>query len=378
MPPDWLWPRSAYVHIPFCAHHCGYCDFAVAVGRDDQMDLYLAALETELAQLREPRPVKTLFLGGGTPTYLDQARIERLLVSIARWLPLESGHEFSVEANPGTLDAGKIGILADHGVNRLSLGAQSFHPEILRVLERDHQVPDVARAVETARQHIAHVSLDLIFGVPGQTPAAWAEDIRQALALEPSHISTYGLTYEKGTRLWKQKQRSEIQALNEATELAMYELAMDRLEAAGFDHYEISSFARPGCQCRHNQVYWANHAHWGFGLGAARYVEGVRSTNTRDLTTYIRRLQRGQSPVFQSEQLPPLERARETMSVQLRRATGVDRPEFLQQTGIALDALAGPAVARLVQLGLLHDDGTRIFLTRPGQCVADSVIAELM
>ena len=378
LPPPWLWPRAAYVHVPFCAHHCGYCDFAVVAGQDHLIDLYLEALDVELATLQEPQPVQTLFVGGGTPTHLDARQLHRLLTSINRWLPFETGHEFTVEANPGTLGEDKIQVLADHGVNRVSLGAQSFHPNLLRVLERDHDPGDVARAVERIKTRIQQVSLDLIFGVPGQTLDEWDADLRSGLELAPDHLSTYGLTYEKGTRLWKQRQRHELQPLSEEAELAMYARGIDLLEAAGFEQYEISSFARRGKRCRHNQVYWANEAYFGFGVGAARYVQGRRELNTRDLQGYLRKVLSGESATFQSEQLGPEERARETMAVQLRRAEGIRRSAFHLQTDFELDALAGEAIARHVDMGLLADDGVSLCLTRQGRYVADAVIEGLL
>jgi oxygen-independent coproporphyrinogen-3 oxidase len=376
--PPWLWPRAAYVHVPFCAHHCGYCDFAIATGNDDLIDPYLDALALELATLGTPRTVSSLFLGGGTPTHLGAGQLERLLASLGRWLPLQAGGEFSVEANPDSLDADKVAVLAEHGVTRVSLGAQSFHPHLLRVLERRHTPAEVPRAVERVRRRIGQVSLDLIFGVPGQTEDEWREDLARALALAPDHVSTYGLTYEKGTPLWKQRQRGGLQPLGEEAELALYARAIDTLEAAGFEHYEISNFARPGRRSRHNQVYWANEAYFGFGMGAARYVLGRRELNVRDLAAYLRRVRAGQTPTFQSENLDPLERARETMAVQLRRADGIDRPAFREQTGHDLDGVAGAALARHAGLGLLEDDGRRVRLTRRGKYVADAVIERLL
>jgi oxygen-independent coproporphyrinogen-3 oxidase len=376
--PPWVWPRAAYVHVPFCAHHCGYCDFAVATGQDDRIDLYTDAVAAEMARLGQPQRVRTLFLGGGTPTHLSARQLDRLLAEVARWLVLEPGHEFSVEANPGTLDRDKVKVLAAHGVNRVSLGAQSFQRPLLRTLERDHDPADVPRAVALVKERIAQVSLDLIFGVPGQDLAGWDADLRQALKLGPDHLSTYGLTYEKGTRLWKQRQRGQVRALEEETELAFYLHAMDVLEGAGFEHYEISSFARPGRRCRHNQVYWANDAYFGFGMGAARYLKGCREVNTRDLSGYLRRALAGEPAAFQSETLPPEERARETIGLQLRRAEGIDRQQFLLQTGFDLDRLAGAAVAQYAALGLLADDGATVRLTRRGKCVADTVIAGLL
>src|SRR5262245_38216405 len=288
-PPPWLWPRAAYVHVPFCARRCGYCDFAIAVGHDHQLDRYLDALTAELASLGEPQRVETISLGGGTPTHPGARQLRRLLSDVTEWLPPLPGHEFSVEANPGTLDDEKVAVLADHGVNRVSLGAQSFQPRLLRVLERDHRPEDVPRAVETVRRRVANVSLDLIFGVPGQTLAEWDDDLRRALEVGPDHVSTYGLTYEKGTPLWKRWQRGEVVPLAEETKLKMYAHAIDVLEGAGFEHYEISNFARPGRRSRHNQVYWANHAHFGFGMGAAQYVNGRRWMRTRHLGSYIRK-----------------------------------------------------------------------------------------
>jgi oxygen-independent coproporphyrinogen III oxidase len=382
-PPAWVWPRVAYIHVPFCAHHCGYCDFAVVAGQDHLMDRYLDALTAEMTTLEQPQPVNSIFIGGGTPTYLDCARLERLLAEIRRsFIPRVDSEgkemEFSAESNPGSLNAEKVKVLADYGVNRISLGSQSFNPSVLRVLERDHEPKDVYRAVETVRGRIAQVSLDLIFGVPGQTLADWEQDLEQALSLKPDHLSTYGLTYEKGTRLWKQRQQGQVQPLDEETELAMYLHALDCLAAAGFEHYEISNHARPGKRSRHNQVYWANEAYFGFGLGAARYIEGRRELNTRSIQEYIRKTLAGEPATFQSEVLPPEERARETIALQLRRSEGIERQAFFNQTGFALEELAGEALARQVDLGMLADDGGGVRLTRKGKCVADAVIREFM
>ena len=229
-----------------------------------------------------------------------------------------------------------------------------------------------------ARRLIPQFSLDLIFAIPGQTLTEWQADLEHALALEPDHLSTYGLTYEKGTPLWKQRRRGLVTPLNEDAELAQYKTGIETLEAAGFEHYEISNFARPGRRCRHNETYWANEAYFGFGMGAARYVRGRRELNTRDLGAYLRLVLAGESPTFQSEELEPRERARETMAVQLRRAEGINRTAFRTQTGFDLHAIAGDAVRRHVDLGLLADDGQSVSLTRNGQYVADGVVEGLL
>jgi oxygen-independent coproporphyrinogen-3 oxidase len=376
--PAWLWPRAAYVHVPFCAHHCGYCDFAVVTGADDRIDAYLDVLEAEFATLGEPQPVETIFIGGGTPTYLSAGQLRRLLTAIRRWFPAAAADEweFSIESTPESLTVDKVAVLADHGVNRVSIGVQSFDQRTLTALERIHSPDDVPRAVETVRRRIDNVSLDLIFGVPGQILDDWDNDLTLALAFAPEHVSTYGLTYETGTRLWKQRRRGLVQALDEDTELAMYLHALDVLGAAGLRQYEVSNHARPGRECRHNRTYWANHAYWGVGVGAARYVKGRREVNTRSLPEYLKRLRAAEPATAQSEELGAEERARETISVQLRRAEGIDRAGFAGQTGYDLDALAGAVIARHVGAGLLADDGREVRLTRRGFCVADSLIAD--
>jgi oxygen-independent coproporphyrinogen-3 oxidase len=376
--PPWLWPRAAYVHVPFCAHACGYCDFAIATGQDHLIERYLDALAVELSTLGAPQPVRTLFLGGGTPTHLSARQLERLLGELRRWLPWGEGAEVSVEANPDSLSDDKVAVLADHGVTRVSLGAQSFHAHLLAALDRAHSPGEVPRAVERVRRRIEQVSLDLIFGVPGQSQAEWESDLRQALALAPDHVATYGLTYEKGTPLWKRRRRGEVVPLGEEAELAMYAAGIDALEAAGFEHYEISNFARPGRRCRHNETYWANEAYFGFGMGAARYVLGRRELNTRDLNGYLRRALAGEPATFQSEELPPAERAQETMAIQLRRARGVERAGFREQTGLSLDEVAGPRLGEMVGQGLLRDDGDSVALTRRGKYLADRVIERLL
>lgn len=376
--PRWLWPRAAYLHIPFCAHHCGYCDFAIAVGQDNLIEPYLDALTVELSWLGAPQPVETLFLGGGTPSHLDRRQLQRLLTAINRWLPPQAGHEFSIEANPGTLDADKVAVLADHGVTRVSLGTQSFQPHLLDVLERRHVPDDVPRAIEAIRQRDLTLSLDLIFGVPGQTLREWETDLTLALKLQPDHFSTYGLTFEKGTPLWKQRQRGLLKTLDEEQELELYARAIDVLAENGFEQYEISSFARPGRRCRHNQVYWANEAYFGLGMGAARYVEGRREVNTRDLRTYLKRIEAGEAATFQSEELPPRERAFETMSLNLRRREGIDRAAFAGQTGFVVEQLAGEQIERLAAQELLENDEQGVRLTRLGRYVADAVIEELL
>ncbi len=374
----WLDPRTAYVHIPFCAHHCGYCDFAVTVGQDHIIELYLDALEMELKQLGDPRPVETIFLGGGTPTHLSESQLDRLLTLLCHWFPWPRGNEASIEATPDSLTANKCALLASHGITRISLGVQSFNSLTLKSLDRAHKSDQIAAAVEAIRPHIRALSLDLMFAAPGTTLEAWSADVETALSWQPQHLSTYGLTYEKGTALWKARQRGELNIVPEETELAMYEATIDTLTTHGFEHYEVSNFAKPDHHCQHNERYWANHAYYGVGTGAARYINGSRELNVRNTTDYIRKLLAGDSPTYQKEVLDPIERAAETAAVQLRRAQGIHLAEYSQQCGVGFDDLFEHGAEPLLLQGLLQRDDASIRLNRRGFCVADGIVEHLL
>lgn len=374
---SWIWPRAAYLHIPFCAHRCGYCDFAVTAGQDHLFEPYVDALIKEISAISEPSEVDSIFIGGGTPTYLPPAILKRLLQAINCWLPLRASGEFSVEATPESVGEETIKVLADHGVNRLSLGVQSFRKDSLEQLDRIHGPQHVVPALDRVRRRIANVSLDLIFGVPGQSLADWEADLDNTISLSPEHISTYGLTYEKGTPMWKRRKKGLIVAIPEEMELDMYLASMDRLPNSGYPQYEVSNFAKPGRRCRHNEVYWANDAYFGFGVGAARFIQGKRELNCRNTADYIRRINEGPGATLQSECLTEEESARETLAIQLRRTDGISREQFLLRTGLAYDGLVKERPKVLLAENLIVDDGQRIYLTRKGYCVADAIVSNL-
>jgi putative oxygen-independent coproporphyrinogen III oxidase len=371
-------PRSAYIHVPFCARRCGYCNFTLVAGRDDLIEPYLAALARELSWLGSARHVDTLFFGGGTPTELKCDQLRRLFEIVLAWHPLASAAEFSVEANPADISDETSSILSEYGVTRVSLGAQSFNDTKLQSLERDHTAADIGRAAKTLRQYPFSFSLDLIFAAPGETLDDWRADLAAAIELEPNHISTYGLTFERGTAFWNRRLHGKLLQADEEIERAMYETAIDTLTAAGYEHYEVSNFARPGHRCRHNERYWLGEEYYATGPGAARYVAGVRSTNHRSTTTYIDRVIRGESPVAEEEQLLLDDRARELLVFALRRLEGVPRAWFHGRTSMQIDDLVGESLRRFVELGLMTDDGTRIKLTRAGLLVSDSLWGEFL
>jgi len=378
MSAPWPEPRSAYLHVPFCAHRCGYCDFTLVARRDDLIDAYLDALEVDLAQLRQPRDVDTLFFGGGTPTHLPAPQLQRLMDLALRWFQPVASAEVCVEANPAGLDDAKIAVLANAGVNRVSLGVQSFDPAILKLLERDHRRDEIISAVERMRPRIPNIGLDLIFGVPGQSYALWKETLDEALGLSPTHVSTYGLTFEKGTTFYSRLTKGSLQRCEEESEREMYALAMDCLPAAGLEQYELSNFARPGFRSRHNEIYWKGLPFFGFGPGAARYIAGRRELNHRSVTTWIKRVRAGQSPIADSEELSSEERARERVMLGLRRTEGIDLADFREGTGIDFRNLAPDSFSRNLRLGLLEEVDGHVRFTREGRFVADTVIVDFM
>ncbi len=375
-------PRSAYIHIPFCAHKCGYCDFASVAGQDEWVDRYLDALDREMGCLLSgPTDVQTIFVGGGTPTYISPEQLDRFLDRVIHWFPPTPGQEFTVESNPNTLSPDKVRILANHGVNRVSLGAQSFHPHLLTRLERNHDPASVYRAIEMLKPSIENLSIDLIFGVPGQTMDEWSYDLKAALELPIEHLSSYGLTYEKGTPLWKQRRLGIVEPVAEDTEAEMFEHLLEATSAAGMEHYEVSNFSRKGVldrRCQHNGAYWANAPYYGFGTGAAAFVDGKRTLNLRPLLTYIETVEQGHSPIHQSESLEPEPRARETAVLNLRRAEGINLDTFRQQTGFDFRELAGQTLPSMAKIGLLVDTGSDVRLSPRGFLLADGMFSRIV
>ena len=338
----------------------------------------MRALEIELATLGEPQEVDTLFLGGGTPTFLSADQLARLCTTLKKWLRLAPGYEWSIEANPTGLSDDKLDVLHAMGVNRVSLGVQTFDSELLKLLERDHDGEIAIDAVRRLRERFENVSIDLIFGVPGQSLSHWIDTLERATRLGVQHISTYGLTFEAGTAFWSRRSKGQLHPIADDIERDMYEAAMDRLPQAGYLQYEISNFAPPGFECRHNQVYWRAESFFGFGPGAAAYVDGVRRTNHRSVTTWLRRTLAGENAAGESEQLDPESMAREAVMVGLRQVAGISRTAFRERFGFELAALAGEEFDKLLATGWLELAGDHVRLTREGRCVADRVIVEFM
>lgn len=340
---------------------------------------YLTALERECQrQVKTRQTIDTLFLGGGTPSHLTVPALERLFAILNGWFDLAPGYEFSIEVNPAGLSTEKMDLFQTAGINRISLGMQSFDDEILHTLERDHRRADIDKVVPELRDRFDNISFDLIFGVPGESLSLWRETLNRAVALAPQHLSTYGLTFEKGTDFWKRREAGDFDQQPEETEEEMYRVAMDYLPEAGYAQYEISNFARPGFECRHNRIYWNGYSYYGLGPGAARYLEGARTTNHRSVFTWLKRTLAGESGDGESEELSPEEKARELAVIQLRTVPGIPIAEFHQRSGFDLFSLSDDVIEKYVRSGWLEVTETHVRLTKAGRFVADSLVVDFL
>ncbi|MFM8479268.1 MAG: radical SAM family heme chaperone HemW [Planctomycetaceae bacterium] len=375
-------PRSVYIHVPFCLHHCGYCDFTLVANRDDLIPLWLDCLqrelEHELAGYSLPIEIDTLFLGGGTPTHLATDQLSSLFLLLACYFRPVADAEISIEANPDGLTTEKLAILKKHGVTRISLGVQSFQNQELEVLERTHRECEAAEAVCRAAEYISRVGVDLIFAVPGQTLESWENSLSTAVSLPIHHISTYGLTWEQGTPFFRRQRQGKLSKAPEELECQMYLNAIATLQQNGFEHYEVSNFARQGCRCRHNLVYWRAEEYFAFGPGAARYINGRRSTNCRSVLKWMRAWAKFNPCSEPDDFTDPSDRAREAVMLGLRLREGFSLDEFERRFGISLDELAGPTLPRSLTQGLTEIVANHLRLTDAGLLIADSVISDFL
>ncbi|MGF7086492.1 oxygen-independent coproporphyrinogen-3 oxidase [Kroppenstedtia sanguinis] len=372
-------PGSIYIHIPFCAHKCHYCDFTAYVVGGQPVDDYLEALAREMAQTVEeipPGKIETIFIGGGTPTVLTPRQMERLLKDIRRYFPHWSDQlEFTVEANPGTTEPDQLAVLKEGGVNRLSFGAQTFRPELLAEIGRDHGVDEIAHSVAAAREAgIDNVSLDLMFGLPRQSVADMEEALVRGLALSPDHFSVYSLTVEEGTVFHHRRLQGKLPLPSEDDELEMYLLTRRRLEEAGYPQYEVSNFSRPGRESRHNSTYWLNESYYGLGAGAHGYTEGLRHENVHGVKEYIR-LSHFRRPIADTHQVSTAEAMENHFILGLRLRDGVSQSQFAKLYGTSPEAVFGSVLEDLQKRCLIQQEEDRYRLTEKGLLFGNNVFA---
>jgi len=373
-----------YVHVPFCFHKCHYCDFySITRQKPDRMAAFVELVLAEADQWRAAggptvRP-RTVFFGGGTPSLLPIDDMRRLLLGLRERFDFAGLEEWTVEANPATVTAEYAAMLREEKVDRLSFGAQSFRPEDLATLERHHAPDDVARSVELARAAgFRRLNVDLIYAIPGQDLAAWADNLDRAVALGTEHVSCYALTYEPTTPMAVKKRLGRLRAVEDEAELEMLHHTRRRLRAAGLEPYEVSNYARAGQACRHNMLYWHGEGYVGLGPSAASHVAGTRWKNRGHLREWEDAIRAGQRPVTEAEQLTPRHRAGELAMLQLRLAEGIVLADFERRCGFDAHRLFADVIERYARVGLLNVDDAAIRLTDRGLNVADAVAADFL
>lgn len=388
-------PLSLYLHIPFCQHRCAYCDFNTYTSLGDLQSDYAQALCAEVRQVGElalmmsgrKRPSRTLFLGGGTPSLMAPADLGLILAATQEAFPWTSGAEVTLEANPGTVDHNYLAAIRDLGVNRLSFGVQSAVSAELALLERAHDFPTAVAAVAMAREvGLSNFSLDLIYGVPGQTLASWEQSLRAALALDPPHLSLYCLTIEPGTPMMRWLQNGRISPPDPDLAADQYELACALLAEQGMVHYEISNWAQPGYECAHNLTYWRNQEYLGLGAGAHGYAANTRYHVVKQPRVYIRRMREGtahrfplSAAVAESHTPDMAESMSDTVITQLRLLQeGLDTAAFAARFGQPLAEAFPGIVTQLVGWGLLREGNGRLLLTEKAYFLSNQVFYNFM
>ncbi|MEE1130854.1 MAG: radical SAM family heme chaperone HemW [Caryophanon sp.] len=376
--------RGVYIHIPFCHQICNYCDFNKVFFKNQPVDAYIESVGEELRLYATEQPgrfdnVETIFLGGGTPTALTAAQITRLLELVRTYIPQQTVVEFTSEANPDELSRDKLEALFAGGVNRLSMGVQSFDEELLKKIGRTHSNEHVFETVALAREvGFTNISIDLMYGLPNQTLEQWQDTLQTALTLDLPHFSAYSLLVEPKTVFYIQYNKGKLALPTEDLEATMYGHLIDEMERRGLKQYEISNFAKDGYASVHNKIYWDNDEYAGFGAGAHGYVDGVRYSNHGPIKKYMEALAAGEKPIIHEHTVTRDERLEEQMFLGLRKTDGVTHDEFMRKFGVPMMDVFGEVIASEVELErLIHDeDGVR--LTRRGRFIGNEVFQQFL
>jgi oxygen-independent coproporphyrinogen-3 oxidase len=375
--------KSAYFHIPFCAQICYYCDFNKVFFQGQPVDEYLQAMEQEMKKTVEAFPAEwldTLFVGGGTPTVLEMKQLDFFLESIYKHFRFSKDEvEFTFEANPNELTKEKLQLLKDAGVNRLSFGVQTFHDSLLKTIGRTHRYDDVIRTISLAKEvGFDNISIDLMYGLPNQTLQQFQADLDIAFSLDIQHISAYSLIIEPKTIFYNLWRKGTLPLPSEEEEAEMYEEAMRQMELHGYQQYEISNYARPGFQSRHNLTYWNNEEYYGIGAGAHSYVNGVRRANIGPIKQYIAKVQETGLPYREIHRVTRMEQMEEEMFLGLRKTEGVSKQRFSEKFGRDVHEVFGAAIRSERQKGLLEETDTHVRLTRRGRLLGNEVFQALL
>lgn len=365
-------PTSAYVHIPFCTQICYYCDFSKVFIQNQPVDDYLQALirEFESYQIKN---IRTLYIGGGTPTSITAEQLDYLLTQLTKNLNLDVLEEFTIEANPGDLTSDKIAVLKKSAVNRISLGVQTFNDKHLKQIGRNHNEGQIYQSIDSLkRAGLNNISIDLIYALPGQTMEDIKENIGKALALNIPHLSLYSLILEKHTIFMNKMHRGRLSLPSEDLETEMFDYIISQMEENDFEHYEISNFSKAGFESQHNLVYWNNSEYFGVGAGASGYLDGIRYRNRGPIQHYLKAVDEGNARLSE-EVLTKKEMMEEELFLGLRKRSGVSIQLFEEKFNISFEEYYGEVVAELKDMGLLVSDNKHIRTTRKGLFLGDTV-----
>ena len=365
-------PTSAYVHIPFCTQICYYCDFSKVFIKNQPVDSYLEHLLQEFHSY-DIQKLRTLYIGGGTPTSLSAPQLELLLDGLTKNLNLSVLEELTIEANPGDLDADKIAVLKNSAVNRVSLGVQTFDDKMLKKIGRSHLEKDIYENIDRLKlAGFDNISIDLIYALPGQTMDQVKDNVAKAIALDIPHMSLYSLILENHTVFMNRMRRGKLPLPKEELEAEMFEYIIAELERAGFEHYEISNFSKPGFESRHNLMYWDNAEYYGIGAGASGYIDGIRYKNHGPIRHYLKAVEDGNARINE-EHLTQREQMEEEMFLGLRKKSGVSMERFEEKFGQSFQELYGDIIKDLIQQGLMQVDGDHVRMTKRGLFLGDTV-----
>ncbi|GAE26946.1 coproporphyrinogen III oxidase [Halalkalibacter wakoensis JCM 9140] len=373
---------AAYVHIPFCEHICHYCDFNKVFLKNQPVDEYIHCLLEEMKMTMKDNPtdqLKTVYIGGGTPTALSAKQLDILLKGMRDILPLETIQEYTIEVNPDSIEEDKLEVLKENGINRLSIGVQTFNESLLKEIGRTHNKSSVEDAIKRSRQAgFSNISLDLMFGLPNQKPVDFLATIREAIALEVEHLSAYSLKVEEKTVFYNRQRQGKLTLPPEEDEVIMYEQLLKETKEAGFIQYEISNFAKPGFESKHNLVYWNNEEYYGFGAGAHGYVGGIRHQNHGPIPKYLQAVKNQVLPALSRHEVTSVERIEEAMFMGLRKIAGVDFDQFEQRYGRPLDGCFKQQIEHLLERGLVEIQGRSLRLTKEGLLLGNEVFEQFI
>lgn len=374
--------NAAYIHIPFCEHICHYCDFNKVFLKGQPVDEYLDALEKEIYLTLQKYPAKTLssiFVGGGTPTSLNEKQLEKLVTIIKDHLPSNKETEFTFEANPGDLSKEKFELLYHAGVNRLSFGVQTFNDELLKKIGRTHSAADVLKSIEVAKQTgFKNISVDLIYSLPGQTLDDFKDTLKKSFSLDIVHFSGYSLIIEPKTVFYNLVRKGKLPLPGQDTEAEMYEMLIEEMTKHGYKQYEISNFALPGFQSQHNLTYWDNNEYYGFGAGAHSYINGCRRSNFGPLRKYMDPIEEGNLPTMEENELTLSEKIEEEMFLGLRKTEGVLIPNFIKKFSQDPLMLFEKEIKDLQMKELITLKDNRIQLTKRGLFLGNEVFQSFL